>query len=408
MYNAVVTNLNLHKTILKPTKPSKCETCGFIFDDDPEKCPRVCICGRDSNIPFTDFQFCMFGKSALNLAMRTTRFLKRMKKTDRSKLLFPGIASNCDRCGFRHHSLLPCVHGAVDSINTTSSTTSSTITTTPEDISSFRTSKFSGVQWNQKESAFACNLCMDEQQQKNIFLGNFDSEIDAATVYDLAHSMNFGYNEKYLNVWKSKDKKDLEKAVVDTTQWTFCEACESWQVTSSSSSFSSSFRCHDVFRPCNYENHDEAKQEAEYGQDTYESRMLLLRDWIVHRFSKIPSLVERSFAWIALVSRTLSQIEEGCSIEEWRNSTSDLLKSASINHLSHSRPVFLTAPFANTSDRIFTTRKDLCIETEWWTNLLKAANDYLPMLEHLNEYARFLPLLHFTLTPTQHLTFQTP
>ena len=38
--------------------------------------------------------------------------------------------------------------------------------------------------------------------------------------------------------------------------------------------------------------------------------MLLLRDWIEHRYCNISSPVQRSVAWVALVSRTLFQIQD--------------------------------------------------------------------------------------------------
>ena len=160
-----------------------------------------------------------------------------------------------------------------------------------------RRSRFNGVHWNETDSTFGCSLRIDKHN--TIFLGKFQSEIDAATVYDLARCMNFKYDETHLNVWKSTNKKDLTvDNVVSTTRWTFCDACESWQVTASTTS--ETFRCHDVFRPCNYELHDETKQEAQYGHDTYEGRMLLLRDWIEHRYCNISSPVQRSVAWVAI------------------------------------------------------------------------------------------------------------
>ena len=269
------------------------------------------------------------------------------------------------------------------------------------------------MHWNETDSTFGCSLRIDKHN--SIFLGKFQSEIDAATVYDLARCMNFKYDETHLNVWKSTNKKDLTvDNVVSTTRWTFCDACESWQVTASTTS--ETFRCHHVFRPCNYELHDETKQEAEYGHDTYESRMLLLRDWIEHRYCNISSPVQRSVAWIALVSRTLFQIQdlenifklEICcsdSIEEWTKTTSEMLRCAHHIHLSHSRPVLLTAPFANTFDRVFTTSQDLSVETEWWTCLLNAANEHLPPLSHLNMYVQLekpmMNLEHTYTTSTQ-------
>ena len=248
--------------------------------------------------------------------------------------------------------------------------------------------------WNETDSTFGCSLRID--RDKTIFLGNFQSEIDAATVYDMACSMNFGYNENNLNVWKSKDKKDITvDTIVSPTRWTFCEACETWQVTASTTS--ETFRCRDVFRPCFYEHHDESNQEQCYGHDTYESRILLLRDWIEHRYRNIPGPLERSVAWIALVSRTMFQVSRlesifelkiPCSdlIKEWIETTSDMLRCANHTHLSHSRPVLLTAPFANTCDRVFTTLQNLSVETEWWTCLLKAADKHLPPLNHLDTY----------------------
>ena len=115
IYDSVVTHLNFHNTILQVTKPVKCETCGFLFDKSPTKCPRVCICGRSlessqrPNFSFVNFDLVLFGQVALDIAMRATEFLKRMKQRDRSKLLFPKLTSCCNRCGCDHHYLLPCV-----------------------------------------------------------------------------------------------------------------------------------------------------------------------------------------------------------------------------------------------------------------------------------------------------------
>ena len=118
MYDSVVTHLNLHKTMLQPTKPVKCETCGFLFNENPTKCPSVCICGKSlespqrPNFSFVKFPFVMFGQAALDIANRATLLLKQMKMGDRSKLLFPKLENvSCKRCGFPHHSLLPCVRG---------------------------------------------------------------------------------------------------------------------------------------------------------------------------------------------------------------------------------------------------------------------------------------------------------
>ena len=122
MYDSVVIHLNLHKTILQPTKPVKCETCGFLFNENPTKCPPVCICGRSLETPqrpnfsFVKCPFVMFGQAALDIAHRATLLLKQMRMGDRSKLLFPKLEKNvcCKRCGFPHHSLLPCVRVVFD------------------------------------------------------------------------------------------------------------------------------------------------------------------------------------------------------------------------------------------------------------------------------------------------------
>ena len=117
--------------MLQPTKPVKCETCGFLFNENPTKCPTVCICGRNlenpqrPNFSFVKFPFVMFGQAALDIANRATLLLKQMKMGDRSKLLFPKLENvSCKRCGFPHHSLLPCVRGISPYYRRTSRNTS--------------------------------------------------------------------------------------------------------------------------------------------------------------------------------------------------------------------------------------------------------------------------------------------
>ncbi len=104
------------------------------------------------------------------------------------------------------------------------------------------------------------------------------------------------------------------------------------------------------------------------------------------------SILERTLDYDEFLTRASRSNTGTDSIEEWTKTTSEMLRCAHRTHLSHSRPVLLTAPFANTFDRVFTTSQDLSVETEWWTCLLNAANEHLPPLSHLDMYVLFLHL----------------